>query len=67
VEAPDAIEPAGAGSRTVFRYRTTASGAAVIHRSGHKVFAMGIPFETITFESQRNDLMKGIMRFFEEE
>jgi hypothetical protein len=67
VEAPDAIEPAGAGSRAVFRYRTTASGAAVIHRSGHKVFAMGIPFETITSESQRNDLMKGIMRFFEEE
>jgi hypothetical protein len=65
VEAPDAIEPAGAGSRIVFRYGTNAASAAVLHQSQHKAFSMGVPFEAITDPLKRDNLMKRIMLFFE--
>ncbi len=65
VEAPDAIEAEGAGSRTVYRYRVGATSAAVFHTSAHRVFAMGIPFETITDAEQRDTLMERILKLFE--
>jgi len=65
VEAPDALEPAGIRSHTLYRYDSNKTSAIVIHQSGHKVFSMGFPFETIHCADQRDELMKQIMTFFE--
>jgi hypothetical protein len=64
VEAPDAIEPAGNQSHTLYRYDSNKTSAIVIHQAGHKVFSMGFPFETIPDPGQRDQLMKQIMEFF---
>lgn len=65
VEAPDAIEPYGNNSRTVYRYASNKTSAAVLHEAAHKVFTMGFPFETITCANERDELMKRILYFFD--
>lgn len=65
VEAPDAIEPAGENSFSIYRYGSNNASAGVIMTGRHKVLALGFPFETVLEEGLRMDLIKKIMSFFE--
>jgi N-acetylmuramoyl-L-alanine amidase len=63
VEAPDAIEPAGKGAVCAFRYSENNSSAGVAYRGKNKCVILGLPFETIEDEEQRNLLMKQILNY----
>jgi N-acetylmuramoyl-L-alanine amidase len=63
VEAPDAIEPAGKGAICAFRYTENNSSAGVAYRGKNNCVVLGLPFETIPDETQRNLLMKQILNF----
>lgn len=65
VEAPDGIEPSGAGAVCAFRYGETNASAGVIYKGTHRTVILGFPFETITGSENRNSLMKQILNFFE--
>jgi hypothetical protein len=65
VEAPDAIEPAGGGSATAFRYRQNNTSAAVMYKGTYRTVVLGFPFEAIESSSERDLLMKQILTFFE--
>ncbi len=65
VEAPDGIEPSGAGALCAFRYGETNASAGVIYKGTHRTVILGFPFETITGSENRNSLMKQILNFFE--
>jgi len=66
VEAPDAIEPSGNGARTAFRYSESNSSAGITFSGKYRTVVLGFPFETISSEKARNELMKGIMLFLNE-
>ena len=63
VESPDAIEPSGDNSYTIFRYPENNLSAGIASRTNYKTCVLGFPFEVIEEEDQRNDLMKGILSF----
>lgn len=63
VESPDAIEPSGDNSYTIFRYPENNLSAGIASRTNYKTCVLGFPFEVIEEENQRNDLMKGILSF----
>lgn len=63
VESPDAIEPADKHAFTVMRYSENNLSAGVAYEGDYKVFTLGFPLETITEESQRDQLMKNILFF----
>ncbi len=65
VEAPDGIEPAGINAITAFRYGENNVSAGIVFNGKYKVVAMGIPFEALTGNDGRNQLMKQIIHFFE--
>jgi hypothetical protein len=65
VERPDAIEPAGKDSYTIFRYSENNLSAGVAYKGAYSTFVLGIPFEAVKPE-KRNELMKGILNFFEQ-
>ena len=65
VEAPDGIEPSGAGAVCAFRYKETNASAGVIYKGNYRTVILGFPFETITGEESRNLLMKQVLNFFE--
>lgn len=65
VESPDAIEPSGNDSFTVFRYSENNLSAGVAHAGNYKTCILGFPFESIKDESERNSLMLDILNFFE--
>jgi len=64
VEAPNAIEPANDEAKTIFRYSSNNTSAAVAYKSNYKVFVCGFPFESILTEKSRNEYMKVILDFF---
>jgi hypothetical protein len=64
VESPDAIEPADKESSVLFRYRGDQKSAAVVHNGKTKTMVFGFPFETITTDAERNELMGQILRYF---
>jgi hypothetical protein len=64
VEAPDAIEPAGKGAISAFRYSETNASAGVLYTGTYKTLILGFPFETISSENERNLLMKQILNYF---
>lgn len=64
-ECVDAIEPADSKAKTFIRYSENNKSAGVIFKDSYKVIAIGFPFETILNEVHRNELMKGILMFFE--
>ncbi|HBE42147.1 MAG TPA: hypothetical protein DDW27_13240 [Bacteroidales bacterium] len=64
VEAPDAIEPSGAGATCAFRYKETNSSAGVMFNGKYRTVILGFPFETIVDEGERNSLMKQVLNFF---
>ncbi len=67
VESPDALAPVGEGAFTLLQYPDSRLGAAVAFDGNFRSVVMGFPFETIQDETQRNELMKRILDFFEYE
>ncbi|GHT10045.1 xanthan lyase [Bacteroidia bacterium] len=65
VESPDAIEPAGKDSYTIFRYSENNLSAGVAYSGDYKTCILGFPFETLQKESSRNELMKQLLEFFQ--
>jgi hypothetical protein len=64
VEAPDAIEPAGNGAFRICRYESGSTSAGVAYHGVYKTVVLGFPFETIVSETDRNEVMKGVIEFF---
>jgi hypothetical protein len=63
VESPDAIEPAGEGSYTVFRYGENNLSAGIAFSGDYKVCVTGFPFEAIREEAGRDKFMYHILEF----
>lgn len=66
VESPDGIKPADSEAATVMRYTSNGISAAVAYKGDYRTFVCGFPFEALTDDSQRNSLMRLIMRFLVE-
>lgn len=66
VDAPDAIKPLGNGSRTLFRYQENEFSAAIGYRGPYRSMVLGFPFETITTDAGRSNLMKYILQYLEQ-
>lgn len=65
VESPDALEPADKDSYTVFRYSENNLSAGVAYSGDYKSCVLGFPFESLKTSSQREQLMKSVLDFFE--
>ena len=67
VESPDALFPAdNKTGATVLRYTENNIPAGVAaSKNGYKTFVMGVPFEVVKNEKDRNELMKRVLTFFE--
>ncbi|MEE4178141.1 MAG: xanthan lyase [Bacteroides sp.] len=65
VESPDAIEAIRPEAKTLYRYGTNQTSAAVILHLDYKAVMMGFPFESIPGAHQRDALMKSILDYFE--
>ena len=67
IESPDAVFPADTKTgATVMRYSENNIPAAVAaSKDGYKTFVMGVPFEVIKNDGERNALMKRVLTFFE--
>lgn len=67
VESPDALYPADTKTgATVLRYSENNIPAGVAaSMNGYRTFVMGVPFEVIENESERNALMQRVLNFFE--
>lgn len=63
VEAPDAIDPDGAGARTIFRYRQNNSSAGVGFKGSYRSVVCGFPFETLKSPLERKEFMSQILNF----
>lgn len=67
VEAPDAIEPFGAGAVSAFRYGDTRCSAGVAYQGKYTTLVLGFPFETIANAGQRKELMHQVLQFMKVE
>ena len=67
VESPDAIYPADTNTgATVMRYTENNIPAGVAtSKNGYKTFVLGVPFEVIEGDKNRDALMKRVLNFFE--
>lgn len=65
VESPDAMEPAGENSHTIFRYSENNLSAGVAYSGDYKTCILGFPFEAIKSEAERDNLMKSVLSFIE--
>ncbi len=63
VTTPDKLEPED-GAFPVFVYQPGKESAAVAYQGTYKTFVMGFPFESITSEQERANIMAGILAFF---
>lgn len=63
VESPDALEPYGDNSYTVFRYSENNLSAGIASENGYKTCVIGFPFESLKDETQKEELMKDILLF----
>jgi len=64
VESPDAIEPQGAGAKVLFRYKGDNKTAGVCFDGDYQSVTLGFPFETITTDQQRNELIGEILKYW---
>ncbi len=64
VESPDALEPAGPGAYTIFRYRDNRLSAGVAYRGNYRVVTLGFPLETLETEEQQARLVRECLDFF---
>ena len=67
VESPDGIEPANKNAFTIMRYGQNNISAAVAHKGTYRTLVFGFPFESLTSDAMRDDLMRQIMRFLIDE
>jgi len=65
VESPDAVEPLDDSGHTLLRYGDNNTSAAVGSRGESNVVVFGFPFETIQTENGRNQLMKSVLSYLE--
>ena len=63
VESPDAIEPADTTGHTVMRYTENNLSAAVAAKGKYSTYILGVPFESIVQEKERDRLMSKIITF----
>lgn len=63
VESPDAIEPASKDGYTVMRYTENNLSAGVAYAGPYKTYIMGVPFEAIKGDTNRDKLMSYILDF----
>jgi hypothetical protein len=63
VESPDAIEPAGEGAYTQFRYSENNLSAGIVYEGAYRTCVLGFPFEVIKERKQRDILMASILSF----
>lgn len=62
VENPDAIEPVGDNSFTVFRYSENNLSAGTLYKgNNYKTCILGFPIESIKEQEKRNELVKQIL------
>ena len=64
VESPDAIEPKGNDAKVLFRYKGDNKTAGVCFDGNYQTVVLGFPFETITTEKERNELMGQLLRYW---
>lgn len=62
VEAPDALGAIN-GSETILRYSENFYSAGVGYSNEYGIVVLGFPFETVTSEEARNELMKAILKY----
>lgn len=63
VEHPDAIEPAGDNSFTVFRYSENNLSAGTFYKGDtYRTCILGFPIESVKEQEKRNELVKQILR-----
>jgi hypothetical protein len=62
VESPDAIEPKGEGAKVLFRYKGDNKTAGVVYNGIYQSVILGFPFETITTDQQRSELIGEILK-----
>ena len=67
MESPDGIEPANKNAFTIMRYGQNNISAAVAHKGTYRTLVFGFPFESLTSDAMRDDLMRQIMRFLIDE
>lgn len=66
VESPDAIEPANKEAYTIMRYSENNLSAGIAYKGAYKSCVLGFPFESLRTNSERSNLMKAILTFFNE-
>jgi len=64
VESPDAIEPKGENAKVLFRYKGDNKTAGVCFDGSYRSVVLGFPFETITTEKERAELMGQILKYW---
>ncbi len=65
VESPGAIEPKGENAKVLFRYRGDNKTAGVCYDGSYRTIVLGFPFETITTDKQRDELIGQILKYWE--
>lgn len=65
VESPDGIIPAGQEAFAALRYYGNSVGAAVALRRNYRSIVMGFPVESMVDASERRELLREVMHFFE--
>lgn len=65
VESPDGIEPASGDAFTIFRYSENNLSAGVAYQGKYKTCVLGIPFESIKTQDERDRLMRAMLTFFD--
>ncbi len=64
VESPDAIEPKGENAKVLFRYKGDNKTAGVCFDGNYRSVIMGFPFETISTDKQRDEMMGQILKYW---
>ena len=64
VESPDAIEPKGENAKVLFRYKGDNKTAGVCFDGNYHSVILGFPFETITTDKQRDELVGHILKYW---
>lgn len=64
IESPDGIEPASADAFTIFRYSENNLSAGVAYNGDYKTCILGIPFESVKTQEERDQLMRSVLTFF---
>jgi len=64
VESPDAIEPKGENAKVLFRYKGNNKTAGVCFDGNYHTVVIGFPFETITTDDERTQMIGEILKYW---